>query len=371
MKILIVAGGGGHFSAAYGVIKALPKNAEILVVGRKYALEGDSAVSLEYQIAQDEHIPFSVLTTGRIQRKFTKHTLTSLVKMPIGFLQSLHILHRFQPDVVVSFGGYIAVPVTLAASILRIPLVLHEQTLGAGIANLAVSRFAKKICVSWDVSLPRFPKDKTILTGNPVYWAKKHHGTEEIFKGKSPILLIVGGSSGSHAINDLIYGCLPSLLKDFYVIHQTGDAQKYKDFEKLEALRMSLPQQLQEKYHIQKFFSPASVQQLFAKASLVISRAGINTLTQLMQLQKPALLIPLPYGQHNEQPANAAYMANLGLAKVLEQGALSPELLHTEVRQLYAQRDTYKEAGKKAKERILSDAAQKVIQVIYDVGNEK
>src|SRR5436305_1641956 len=132
MKLLIVAGGGGHFAPALAVIEKLPKEIEILVVGRKYVFEGDRTLSLEYQTATKLRIPFKTLTTGRLQRKFTRYTFNSLLKIPIGLSQATNILTKFKPDAVLSFGGYISVPVTLAASILRIPLVLHEQTLEAG-----------------------------------------------------------------------------------------------------------------------------------------------------------------------------------------------------------------------------------------------
>ncbi len=150
MKLLIVAGGGGHFAPALAVIEKLPKDWELLVVGRKYVFEGDQSFSLEYQTAKKLNIPFKPLTTGRLQRKFTKYTINSLLKIPVGLAQATAILNGFKPDVVLSFGGYVSVPITLSASILRIPIVIHEQTLEAGVANKLVARFARKICISWE-----------------------------------------------------------------------------------------------------------------------------------------------------------------------------------------------------------------------------
>src|SRR5664279_4082014 len=119
MKVLIVAGGGGHFSPALAVINVFPKDWDILVIGRKYTFEGDKTLSLEYQTAEKLNIPFKFLTTGRLQRKFTRHTMASLVKLPVGFIQAASLIKKFQPDIVVSFGGYVSVPVVYAAYLLH------------------------------------------------------------------------------------------------------------------------------------------------------------------------------------------------------------------------------------------------------------
>ena len=168
MKVLIAVGGGGHFSPALAVIKQMPKDWDVLLVGRKHTFEGDSALSLEYQTAQRLGLQFETITTGRLQRKLTRHTFSSLVKMPVGMAQAKKILAKYKPDVVLSFGGYISVPVVLAAAIQRLPIIIHEQTLQAGLANKIAARFAAKICISWEESAKFFPRSKVILTGNPL-----------------------------------------------------------------------------------------------------------------------------------------------------------------------------------------------------------
>ena len=130
---------------ALAIIDALPKEARIFFIGRKHPLEGDKALSLEYQTITDMGITFFPLTTGRLQRKISTRSFISLVKIPYGFFQALSILISCKPDVIIGFGGYLAVPVGLAAWILRIPFVIHEQTLDAGLANKFLARFAKKI----------------------------------------------------------------------------------------------------------------------------------------------------------------------------------------------------------------------------------
>ena len=153
MKVAIV---GGHLSPALAVAEKL-KDQEVFYIGRKYTFEGDMGISLESQEMEKLNVPFFDLKTARLQRKFTKHTLPSLLKFPAGFIQAYKILIKIKPDVVLGFGGYLFLPVALAAKLLKIPVVVHEQTLEAGFTNKFVSKFAKKICLSWESSKKYFP----------------------------------------------------------------------------------------------------------------------------------------------------------------------------------------------------------------------
>src|SRR3989344_6654527 len=165
MKIAIT---GGHLSPALSVIEKLSKEDVVLFVGRKHVFEGDKGLSFEYKTITSLNIPFVELTTGRLQRKFTAHTLFSIVKIPYGLAQSFLILRKFKPDVVLGFGGYLSVPVVIAAHILRIPAIIHEQTQDAGLANRMLANYADRICISWETSAKYFPRGKTIFTGNPI-----------------------------------------------------------------------------------------------------------------------------------------------------------------------------------------------------------
>ena len=191
MKIVIV---GGHLSPALAVIEKL-KGEDVSYIGRKHVFEGDKALSLEYQEIEKLRLPFYVLLTGRLQRRFTKHTIPSLAKIPFGFFQSLAILRKIKPDVVLGFGSYLFLPVAAASKLLGIPVVMHEQTLEAGFSNKLISKFAKKVCISWKSSDSFFPKDKVILTGNPlredIINIKKIKKTEN----KIPLIYITGGGS--------------------------------------------------------------------------------------------------------------------------------------------------------------------------------
>ncbi len=359
MKVIIV---GGHLSPALSVLDSLPKNWEILFVGRKYVFEGEKSLSLEYKTINNLKIPFEEVSTGRLQRKFTKNTIPSLFKLPSGFFKALRILKKFRPDAVLGFGGYLQIPIVFASFFLKIPVVLHEQTLESGFANKICSPFAKKICISWESSAIFFPKIKTIITGNPI--RKDIRKNSKFENSKLPLIYITGGSSGSHFLNNLIENLIPNLLVNFNVIHQTGGSLEYDDFKRLKILRGTLPKGLKENYSIHKFINPSDVGNVMGQAEFVISRAGINTVTELIFTKKPAILIPLPFSQNNEQLKNALFLEKLGLAYVILQKEASPQVLLSAINSMHESIDKYAKKSENLKDLIQEDAVDKIIKVV-------
>lgn len=368
MKIIII---GGHLAPALSVLESLPKNTNILFVGRKYALEGDNALSLEYKTINSLNIPFIELNTGRWQRKLTQFTLFSLFKLPIGIIKSFIILINFRPDVVMGFGGYVSVPIIFCAYLLRIPVVIHEQTMEAGVANRLVSRFAQKICISWESSRKYFPEDKVILTGNPMRNFSVLNFKFSIFSNKLPTIFVTGGSSGSHFINVLIEKIIRELLVDYNVIHQAGDTQGYHDFERLELLRKSLPEKLRENYIVEKFIDPSEIGDLLKLSSLVISRSGMNTITELIYFEKPAILIPLPFSQGNEQVKNAKLLEKIGLGVMLQQSNLDEKKLLQTINLMVYEINSYKLDKEKLSSLTIRNATQNIINVVNYVYKSK
>ena len=364
MKVLII---GGHLSPALSVIENL-QNEEVFYVGRRFALEGDNALSLEYQTITKLDIPFFELKTARLQRKFSKHTLTSLAKFPIGLFQSVKILKKVKPDVVLGFGGYVSVPLIIASYFLKIPVVIHEQTLEAGLANKLVSRFADAICISFDSSRKFFPQNKTILTGLPlkqdIIKAKKYGQ-----KNKIPSIYITGGSLGSHAINLLIFQTLPSLLENFAILHQTGGSKRFKDFDNLQKLKESLSVENSSRYEIKRFLSSKEASEALQKADIVVSRAGINTVCELIYLEKPSFLIPLHISQRNEQHKNALFAKQLGLAEIGDEKQLTAPEFILKINEMFKNLKNYKiEVSKNS---VNENSALKIIKVLYDVASKK
>jgi UDP-N-acetylglucosamine--N-acetylmuramyl-(pentapeptide) pyrophosphoryl-undecaprenol N-acetylglucosamine transferase len=363
MRVAVI---GGHLTPALAVIELL-KEEEVIYIGRKHSLEGDKALSLEYQAITSLGIPFKSIITGRLQRKFTRYTILSLLKIPVGFVQALFILRRLKPHVVLGFGSYVQIPVIFAALLMRVPVVVHEQTLEAGLANKTVSFFATKICVSWENSQKFFPQKKTVLTGNPI-----RREIIEIFDnsvketGDGPLIYITGGSQGSHSINIMVEKVIKRLLPNARVIHQTGDAQEYQDFERLSYLRDSLPDDMKKRYLPQRFLETKEVAQVLKNADLVIGRSGVNTITELIFLSKPSLLIPLPLGK--EQKKNALFLSELGLAEVrLEEGLTPDEFLNT-LRYMFENYSKY--SLNKDYKIYIRDAASKIVNVLRDVWSQ-
>lgn len=356
-KILLT---GGHLSPLLAVYEVLKNETAVVVIGRRYTFEADKTESLEYALFKKEPVSFYDVNAPRLQRRYSKNTLISFFKSPQALLKASKILRKEKPDAVLIFGGYIGIPVAISSYLQKIPIVIHEQTLTAGLANRIIGKWATKICVSFPESEKYFDKKKVILTGNPV--------RKEIFQIKSefdipqdkPLLYITGGSTGSHAINSLIFDMIPTLLNEFNIIHQTGDAQEFKDYDVLSQKREELPEELQKRYILRKFILPTEIGWLYKNAEIILSRAGINTITELLALSKKALLIPLPYGQRNEQLKNAQMFIGFGLGDYILQDEANPEIIMKKLQIL---------RGKKVKDEARKDefAAQKIAEIVLHI----
>ncbi len=353
MKVLVT---GAHFTPALATIEELKKidGVEVVYIGRKTTLEGDSSPSIESQVLPSKGIKFIPIIAGRLQRSFTLYTLPSLLKIPIGVIQSIFILLKEKPDVVLSFGGYVAVPVVFIAWLFSIPIIIHEQTLVSGLANKISSFFADKIAVSFKEG--EFKGEKVVLTGNPIRGEIAQISSDRRQEGKLPTILVMGGNQGSHIINLAIEGILKKLLKMFEVYHQAGDS-KYKDFERLAEFKNS--EKFGERYIVKKWIGQ-DYQQVLQKADLVISRAGINTLTELAYIGKPALVIPIPYLYQNEQLKNAKFFEKKGLVQVLPQSELNPEALYQKIKKMLHNLAALKQAAKEAKGIVIPDAVKRL-----------
>lgn len=368
MKVALV---GGHLTPALAVLDGLDKETEVIFIGRKHSIEGETVTSLEYNVITNKGIPFYPLTTGRLQRKITVSFFTSLLKIPYGLIQALSILVKSKPDIIVAFGGYLSVPVGIAAYLLRIPVLIHEQTLAVGLANKILAPIAKVICISWKQSQKYFPENKTVLTGNPVRKFTKSDSSFNLHKGEYPLIYVTGGSTGAHAINDLIEGCLEKLLYKYKVIHQTGDTVKYKDYERLVSFKKKLPTKLAERYQVTKQVKPYEVGTIMDACDLVVSRSGINTVTELLLFGKPCLLIPLPYGQKSDQLINASFVKKVGIGEFIKQSELDSKKLNSIIDFMFENISKYKVHSDNAKRLVRVDATQNIIKQIYEILSQK
>jgi UDP-N-acetylglucosamine--N-acetylmuramyl-(pentapeptide) pyrophosphoryl-undecaprenol N-acetylglucosamine transferase len=330
IKLLIT---GGHLAPALSIIDELQTNHAyndvfIIFVGRKYPLEGDKTLSLEYEEIRKRNIRFVNLLTGRFTRAVSFRTIIGIVKIPLGFFNALKILIHEKPDIVLSFGGYLALPIALWSFIFRIPIFTHEQTIHPGLANKIIGSVSKKVFVSFEQAALYFDIRKTMAIGNPI---RKSIFTTikipfEIHKD-SPVIYITGGSLGSHSINTHIFEILKDLLKQYIVIHQTGDTVEYKDYEKSIAIQKKLPEELRKRYFPAKFIHDDEIGFVYSVADVVVGRSGANTLFELITLKKPAVLIPLPWSGKGEQEAHAKLYKKIGGGEIFHQNEQSKKLL--------------------------------------------
>ena len=372
MKVAYI---GGHLAPALAIMEELGESSSAVFLGRKYGFEGDTAVTLEYQTITKLGVPFFELRAGRLQRHLSKHTIPSLFKFPLGVYDAISILKKSRPDVVIAFGGYLSLPAAYAAHLLDIPFVIHEQTLEAGFANKVIAPFAHTICISWESSRKDFRGRNVVLTGNPVrkeIHKPKRPDFADQLHGNLPVVYVTGGSAGSHAINRLVMGCVGELLSDMVVIHQTGDAKEFSDFEKLSAIRDAMDERRADRYILKKFIDPSEVGYLYRQADLIVSRSGINTVTELLWLEKPAIFIPLPFSQRREQHKNALFLKELGLSEVLSQHSTTSAILREKITSMLGHRKsaTIKKDAKKYGE-IIAQAANRISQILRKAAEEK
>lgn len=316
---------------------------------------------MEYKEITALGIPFFDLKAGKVYRIFDP---IRLLKVPFGFIQAFYFLLKAKPDVILSFGGYLAVPVVLIGWVLGIPALTHEQTIVVGYANKVVSRFAKKVLISWPQSGKFFPKDKVVYSGLPIRACIFEARTQNfIADNELPTIYITAGKSGSHFINELIKSSLPELLGFCNVIHQCGDNSVHKDYGQLSELYSQIKSLSIGIYFLRKFITDEEVGEAYARAAFVISRSGAHTVTELLTLQKPCLLIPIPWVSHNEQYENAKLLVNAGLAKILAQQSLTHQSFVENIRNFLVNLRNYYLKDEEILKLIKNEAAE-------DIANE-
>ena len=267
----------------------------------------------------------------------TTDTVITTAKVDADNVDELIALIRdYKPDVVFSKGGFVAVPVVLAAGHYHIPVIIHESDMTPGLANKICMRTAKKICCNFPETVKLLPADKAVLTGTPIR-RELLNGSRDAgfaFTGLSndkPILLMMGGSTGSRAVNAGLRSALPQLLKEFHVIHLCGKG--------------NLDSTLAQPGYIQYEYISDELKDLFAISDIVLSRAGANAICELLSLKKPNILVPLPAAvSRGDQILNANSFKKQGFSYVLEEEKLNADTLMAAVHEVYNNRDSYKKA---------------------------
>lgn len=363
---VVIAGGGtgGHTSPGLAVA------GELRARGIGCAWIG-SRDGVESRRVPEAGIPYFAIATGKLRRYWAWQNVVDLtVNVPTGIGQTVGLLRRLRPRVVFATGGFVAVPVVLAATLARVPVVIHEQTAVAGLANRITARFAKRVAITFPDSAAMFPPAKVVLTGNPLrpelrLGSRAEAITRFDLDPTLPLVYVTGGALGAQRINRAIGDVLAPLLEHAQIIHQCGDSAVTGDREWLEKRRASLPSARARRYVVVPYVG-AELAGLYAAAALVVARAGAGTVNECCQLGVPALYIPLPGTRGDEQIANARLVERAGGCEILPQASLTPDALLGRVRGLLADQRRLKYLGERARSVAIPDAAERLVAVLAE-----
>ncbi|KTD68863.1 MULTISPECIES: undecaprenyldiphospho-muramoylpentapeptide beta-N-acetylglucosaminyltransferase [Legionella] len=316
MPMIVFTGGGtaGHVAPNMALIRELSRKGwEIAYIG--------SASGIEKQMIEPLKIPFYSISSGKLRRYLSVKNLLDPFKIILGIVQSFFLLNKLKPDVIFSKGGFVAFPVVVGAWLNRIPVVAHESDMSPGLANRLCFPFVHKICLTFEAGKKHFKKqDKIEITGTPIreqlFAGNGDRGLQLCgFNADKPCLLVIGGSLGAGSINRSIRDSLEQLTQEYQIIHICGKG-------KLE------PSLMAREGYKQFEYANEELADLFAAASIVISRAGANSLYEILALGKPHILIPLSAEvSRGDQIQNARYFQGLDISLVIEDKSLNTDTL--------------------------------------------
>ena len=331
MKIVLTGGGtAGHVTPNLALVPLLEEQGySIHYIGSK--------TGMEKKLVEDAGIPYKGISSGKLRRYFDIKNFTDPFRVIRGIGEARRTLRALRPDVVFSKGGFVSVPVVLAAHHLKIPVVLHESDMSPGLANKICIPYCVRICCNFPETTASLPEGKAVVTGCPIR-RELTEGSREAglamtgFTGSRPVLMIMGGSLGSVCVNNAVRAILPELTKTFDVIHLCGKKNLAPELE-------GTPGYVQYEYMNEEMADA------YACADIIVSRAGANALCEILAARKPALLIPYPKGaSRGDQLLNAESFRSRGLSRVLLQEDMTPDSLVAAVTQLYHDRGALYEA---------------------------
>lgn len=345
----VFTGGGtaGHVIPNLAIIRELKKiepKVQIFYVGSKG--------SLERKLVRAAGLQFHAVQTGKLRRYFSLKNLRDILRVPLGIWQARQLLRAIKPKAVFAKGGFVSVPVALAAASLKIPLLVHESDANLGLATRICARFARQICVSFPLSVTQKLNPKFVLTGNPIR-AKgaKARGLKFLnFPKVKPIVLIVGGSSGARFLNEITFKLFPQLVTKANLVLLTGG--------------QSVPQVAHRNFRVFDFLGKEYLDVLQA-ADLVVSRAGANALFEIAQAGKPSVLIPLPPAvSRGDQLKNAAHFVKFGAARAIAQHDLTSVKLQRLIQLFLASPQLRQRMGQRAARLAPHKAAQRLAEIL-------
>ena len=349
MKRIVLTGGGtaGHVTPNIALIPGLKERGyEIFYIG--------SYNGIEKKLIEDMNIPYYGISTGKLRRYFDLKNISDPFRVLKGIHEARQILKKIRPDIIFSKGGFVAVPVALAANKLKIPLLIHESDMTPGLANWICIPYAVKVCCNFPETRDSLPEGKAFVTGTPIRQELLHGDADAGrefcgFNREKPVLMVIGGSQGSVFVNTKIREALPELLKNWQVVHLCGKGNLDDSLDHTPGYR-------------QYEYIKEQLPDLFAMADVVVSRAGANAICEISALAKPNLLIPLgTNASRGDQILNARSFEKQGYSMVLEEENLTEESLLEAVGKLYENRETYRKAMQSSSH---TDSIRVILQLI-------
>lgn len=352
MKRIILTGGGtaGHVTPN---IALLPKLQEI---GFDIQYIG-SYNGIEKELIEPFGIPYHGISSGKLRRYFSLQNFTDPFRVLKGLGEARKLIRDLKPDVIFSKGGFVSVPVVLAGKKCNVPVIIHESDITPGLANKIALPSATKVCCNFPETLEHLPQNKAVLTGSPIrqeLLSGNKIAAMDLcgFSADKPVILVIGGSLGSVAVNNAVRAALPELLESYQIIHLCG---KGKVDESLNGT----------KGYKQFEYIKNELRDIFALADIVISRAGANAICELLALRKPNLLIPLSANaSRGDQILNARSFERQGFSLVLEEEAVTKDSLLQAVQKLYENRSTYMDAMRNSGQQ---DSIDTILELICEL----
>lgn len=368
MRILFTGeSGAGHLAPIIAIHEAIKKIAEETKIKHlDFMLISSESHFLE-EMLEETGIPYRTIKTAKQRKGFSMESILDIFRIVAGFFQSIKLVFNYMPDVIFSKGGYVSLPVVIAGWIFRIPIIIHESDAVANPVDKFMFRLAKKVAVSFSQSKEIYNSPKVFFSGNPVRDFISHGNKEEavknfVLKGDSPVILILGGSEGAEEINELVVEILPQLLKKYQIIHQCGIGNYEKVKTKIEKMNIYNL----ENYHIFAFFKKR-IANAYAASNIIVSRAGANTVSEIMTVGKPSILIPLASAVSDKQNRNAFYYSESGAAILLGEKNLKPHLLLNVINEIFEDHSKIMEMERAARLMKQPLAAQKIVEEIVKV----
>lgn len=329
MKKIILTGGGtaGHVTPNIALIPGLKKlGYEIKYIG--------SYDGIEKKLIEEIGIPYVGISSGKLRRYMSAKNFTDPFRVLKGYSEAKKYIKKYRPDIVFSKGGFVSVPVVLAAKKYKVPVIIHESDMTPGLANKLAIPSATKVCHNFPETADYLPKGKAVLSGCPIRSELLSGNADKGrafcgFTNDKPVIMIIGGSLGAVAVNNAVRAVLPELLKKYQVVHLCGKGKIDTSLNDMAGYR-------------QYEYIKDELKDLFAMADIVISRAGANAICEIAALKKPSLLIPLSArASRGDQILNAKSFKKQGFCEVLEEEDITDEKMLSTIDKLFSDKEKY------------------------------